>query len=140
MQQQLINHNSDLAKLKAKGYEMEVKGGQYLLVHQIPFVNTKKEIKEGTLVCTLDLTSPSRVGKPKSHTAFFIGEMPCDYNGQPLTAIINSSRTQNLTTDITVNHYFSSKPACGHYRDYYEKIHTYATILSSHAEVISKQH
>lgn len=139
MQQQLINHNPDLAKLKAKGYEMEVKSGQYLLVHQIPFVNEKKEIKNGTLVCTLDLVSPSRVGKPKNHTAFFIGETPCDYNGQPLKAIINNSRTQNLTTDITVNHYFSSKPAYGYYRDYYEKIHTYATILTSHAEAIWKQ-
>ena len=139
MLQQLISHNADLAKLKKKGYQMEVKGGRFLLVHQIPFVNSQKKIEKGTLVCTLDLITPSRVGRPRSHTAYFIGETPCDFNGKPLDAIINNSRTLKLTVDITINHYFSSKPACGYYNDYYEKIHTYATILSSYAQAISEQ-
>ena len=139
MLQQLINHNSDIKELFDKGYKLEVSGGQYLLVHQIPYVNSNREVKQGTIVCVLTLKSPTILGKPNNHTVFFIGETPCDYNGNPLSAIINNSNTKQLTQQITINHYFSSKPSSGQYSNYYDKINTYAMILSSNAEVIIKQ-
>lgn len=139
MLQQLINHNSDIKELFDKGYKLEVSGGQYLLVHQIPYVNSNREVKQGTIVCVLTLKSPYILGKPNNHTVFFIGDTPCDYNGNPLTAIINNSNTKQLTQQITINHYFSSKPASGQYSNYYDKINTYAIILSSNAEVLIKE-
>ena len=69
MSQQLINHNSDLKRLRDEGYDVEVKSN-YLLIKQVPYVNSNKEIKLGTLVSELsvagDLTTT-----PKDHTVYF---------------------------------------------------------------------
>lgn len=136
MPPQLVNHSPDLLKLWESGYDMEIIGDQHLLVHQIPYVNSVREIKYGTLVCVLTLAAPSRVGVPPDHTIYFIGEAPCDNNGVALTGVINNSNTVLLTNEITVNHYFSSRPLSGKYPDYYEKVRTYSEILSAHAMAI----
>lgn len=137
MLQQLINHNTDLNRLHEDGYQLEVNGG-HLLAHQIPYVNENAEIKLGTLVCVLTFASPTRLAPPQDHTIFFCGEKPCDKNGAPLDAIINNSNSQQLANSILVNHYFSSKPKAGNYANYYDKIRTYAEILSSQAMAIDK--
>lgn len=136
MLQQLINHSPDIKRLFDEGFDIEVNGG-HLLVH-LPYVNSKCEIKYGTLVTKLNIPIPNMVGKPYDHTAYFIGEAPCDYKGNLLTAIINNSNTNRLTEEITVNHYFSSKPSCGYYSDYYEKVNTYGEILISQARKLNK--
>ena len=135
MLQQLINHSTDLKKLLDEGYQIEVNGG-YLLVHQIPFVNTNCQIQYGTIVTILNLATPDKVGAPPDHTVYFKGDAPCDTEGNELTAIINNSNATQLTDLILVNHYLSSKPKTGNYPDYYEKIHTYAEIISSYAKAI----
>ena len=132
MQLQLINHNPDLKRLEDEGYQLEVCGG-HLLVHHIPYLNSLLEIKYGTLVCVLTLASANKVAKPQDHTIYFIGEIPCSTDGTAMTAIINNSNTQQLSEGITVNHYFSSKPASGNYENYYDKIRTYSEILLSQA-------
>ena len=138
MRPQLISHSPDLLKLWEEGYDMEINGGQHLLVHQIPYVNTAKEIRYGSLVTILTLATPTRVGVPNDHTIYFTGETPCDVNGNPLTAIINDATTQNLNRGIEGNFYFSSKPTRGGYVDFYEKIRTYSEILSAQARAIDK--
>jgi hypothetical protein len=135
MQQQLISLNPDLKQLWDEGYELEVNGG-HLLAHHIPFVNSAKEVKYGILVCVLTLATPNRVARPQDHTIYFCGETPCNADGSALTAIINNSQNQQLTSTILVNHYFSSKPPTGNYENYYDKIRTYAEILSAQAKVI----
>lgn len=137
MLQQLINHSPDLKKLLDEGFDIEVNGG-HLLVHQIPYVNSKCEIKYGTIVTVLNLATPNKAGQPSDHTVYFCGELPCDHKGVSLTAIINNSNTNRLTDAITVNHYFSSKPACGYYSDYFEKINTYAEILTAQARKLDQ--
>jgi hypothetical protein len=135
MLQQLISLNPDLKQLWDEGYDLEIDGG-YLLTHQIPYVTPNKQVKLGTLVCVLTLVSPKHLTPPSDHTIFFTGETPCNADGSPMTAIINNSNRQQLTQSILVNHYFSSKPLSGKYVNYYDKIRTYAEILSSQARVI----
>ena len=135
MQPQLISHSPDLKKLSEEGYQLEIDGG-FLLVHHIPYLNASKEIKYGIIICTLNLFNPNLAGTPPDHTAYFKGETPYYSSGQPLSAIINNSATQQLSPNIIVNHFFSSKPKSGKYLDYYEKIRTYAEILSSQAQVL----
>ena len=134
MSHQLINLSHDLQSLQNEGFEVKIKDG-HLLISHIPYVNTNKEIVFGTLVCALDL-SVERTAPPASHVMYFAGDTPCDYNGIPLSKILHSSQRQILGKDIIVNHLFSSKPSCGRYADYYEKVTTYQNILSSQAEVI----
>ena len=138
MQQQLINHSPDLTRLQDEGYQFEVCGG-HLIVHHIPYVTLTKEVKYGSLVCTLTLASPTRTAKPPDHTIYFSGETPCHADGSALIEIINNSARQQLSESIVVNHYFSSKPKSGNYENYYEKIRTYSEILSAQAKVIDNQ-
>lgn len=136
MQQQLINHSPDLKQLWDEGYQLEVIGGQHLVVHHIPYLTAKLEVNLGSLVSTLTLATPSRVGVPPDHTMHFIGELPHNADGTPLNAIVNNSHRQQLTTTLTVDHYFSSKPASGHYDNFYQKVRTYAEILSAQARIV----
>lgn len=133
MLQQLINHSPDIEQLIKKGYEIEYLEG-FLLVHHIPYVNNQKETKYGTLVTSL-IISGGKTQRPDDHVIHFHGDCPCDNNGIELTKIIHERNTKQLANSITVNFSFSSKPPQG-YNDYYEKISTYSTILSSFAKAI----
>lgn len=137
MQQQLINLNSDLNRLQEDGYDIEVKGG-YLVVRQIPYVTPSKQLDFGTLICVLNYASPTKISPPPDHTIYFCGETPCNSEGLPLDSIINNNQRQQLTAEILVTHYFSSKPMSGNYPNYHEKIRTYAEILSIYAKAIDK--
>jgi hypothetical protein len=136
MSQQLIDHSPDLKQLRDEGLEIEVKGG-YLLIHHIPYVNTSKEIKYGTLVSELNLYNNTKTAPPNTHVIYFIGEHPCNNDGSILSQIQNSSQDQLLGEGITVNHTFSNKPSNG-YADYYLKVSTYANIISAQAKSIDR--
>ena len=138
MQQQLISLNPDLNRLQEDGYDIEVKGG-HLVVRQIPYATPSKSVAYGTLVCVLNYITPTKISTPRDHTIFFCGETPCNADGQPLVAIINNSNRQQLTSELLVTHYFSSKPRSGNYPNYYEKIRTYVEILSINAKAIDSK-
>lgn len=135
MQLQQISHSPDIKRLLDEGYEIEVCGG-HLLAHHIPYLNSSAEVKYGTLVCVLTLIGPTRVGTPPDHTIYFQGETPHNADRTPINSIINNSRLQKLTENITIHHYFSSKPKSGNYPNYFEKIRTYSEILSAQARAI----
>lgn len=135
MLQSLINHNADFKRLSDDGFHIEICGG-YVCVHHIPYITQSQKIAYGTMVCDLTLVGPTRVGQPKDHTMYFKGELPCHSNGQPLHEIINNSIQRNLSSNLIVNHYFSSKPKSGKYPNYYDKFKTYALILGSQAQAL----
>ena len=134
MSQRLINRSKDLLRLRNEGYEIEIRSG-YVLIHHVPYVDGRKEIKFGVLVCELtlagDVTAP-----PGSHVAYFMGEHPCNRDGSKLARIENASSSLVLANDLTIDHTFSSKPLSGSYKDYYEKVTTYVAIISSPAAAI----
>ncbi len=119
MLQQLINHSTDLRRLTEEGFILELRNN-FLLVHRIPYVNSKLEIKYGIIVSTLQLTGFTTIFNP-DHTVYFVGEEPCNKNGVPLHTIINNSNSQQLWEGFTINHYFSSKPLPYGYKDYHQK-------------------
>ena len=116
---------------------MEVAHG-YLLVRDVPYVNAERDVKSGTLVFQLNLTADV-AETPADHTAYFIGETPCDANGTRLTKILNHSHQTQLGPGIVANHYFSAKPRSGNYADYYEKITAYINMLAGHAVAIDPE-
>ena len=133
MSQKLITHSPDLKKLRDEGFEVEIKNA-YLLVHNVPYVNSEKVIARGTLVSKLTLAGDVTM-RPESHVMFFVGDHPCNNDGSVITAIRHQSNTQTLADGIIVNHSFSNKPPEG-YKDYYEKVVTYVNIISAPAESI----
>lgn len=137
MSQALINRNSDLLRLQNENYEIEIHGG-YLAIHHVPYLNSSKEIRSGLLVMSLT-TSGNVVGKPKDHTAYFVGERPCNINGSFVTSLVNSAKKQPLFSDIVSDFYLSCHPDGRDYVDYYDKVSTYVSIISSPALNQSKE-
>lgn len=133
MRPQLINHSPDLFQLWEEGLSLEIRDG-YLLVHDVPFVNSRKAIDYGTLVSTLNLAG-DRTTTPDTHVAFFIGGIPCDKEGNPIQSIINSITPQALSGGIVINVTFSSKPKDG-YKNYFDKITTYLSIICNPAKAL----
>lgn len=134
MSQQLINRSPDLKRLRDEGYDIQVKAG-FLLVRNIPYVTTVKEIKHGTLVSELTLAGDVTAA-PSNHVAFFAGEYPCNKDGSELAKLRHSSGQQQLAQDVVVQHSFSAKPLSGQYMNYYEKMATYAAMLYGPAQAI----
>lgn len=137
MSQQLISRNPDLLRLQEDGYEVAVVSG-HLTIGNVPYVTPAGVVARGTLVSTLHL-SGDRTQRPETHVVTFIGEKPCDAQARELTKVIIGSVDTNLGGGLIVNHTFSSKPSAGYYVDYYEKMSTYAAILSNEAAAIEPE-
>lgn len=132
MSQRPISRSADLRKLRAEGYDLEIRSG-YLLVKDVPYVNASRTVQRGTLVMKLSLANDVTV-RPDDHTAYFAGDYPCNEDGTEIAKIKNSSGEQRLGDGIAVQHYFSAKPKPDNsYPDYHMKVTWYVNILSGPA-------
>lgn len=130
-----INRSPDLKQLVDDGFEIEVKGG-HLIVHHIPYVNSKREIKFGKLITALSLNDNVTL-KPDTHVMGFMGEHPCNKDGSIISAIQHSSPNQQVADGFVMNHTFSNKPPNG-YDNYYHKVTQYEKIISAPAKSLDK--
>jgi hypothetical protein len=133
MSKQRIDHSPDLKRLRDEGYDIDVRE-RYLLVKSFPYMNAKKEVHYGTLVCKLDWAGDVTT-TPDTHAAFFIGEPPCHESGRAMTEIIIGGRLQ-LEQGLTVDNALSAKPIEGKYSNFYEKVKRHAEIICGPAKAI----
>ena len=126
------NRSADLQQLRREGYEISIEAG-HLVLAGVPYVTRAKEVKRGKLVSTLQLNGDVTV-RPDTHVVHFAGEEPCLANGTPYAKLIHSSATTDLGKGLVVNFSFSQKPPSGHYENYYEKMTTYAAMLTAQAQ------
>lgn len=134
MSQKLVALNPDLVRLRDEGYSVEVRDA-HLVVADIPYVNAQKQVLRGTLVSELTMVG-DKTQQPSTHVIQFAGEYPCTNEGKPIEAIRNQSQRQQVAPGLYIDHAFSSKPKAGAYKDYYEKVRTYANILAGYAQAI----
>ncbi len=134
MSHQLINRSPDLQRLRDEGFDVEIRSN-FLLIKNVPYLNSKKKINLGTLVSELSLAGDVTT-TPTTHVAYFAGDHPCNKDGSEIVKIKHGSALQQFDQNLVVHHSFSSKPLSGVYRDYYEKMTTYVAIISSQAEAI----
>lgn len=133
MSTELINLSPDLKRLQDEGYEVEVRSG-FLVLHSIPYVNSRLEVVVGTLVTDLTLNN-DRTQEPGDHQVWFVGEQPCNRDGSVISAISPNAATQTLCEGVEVQYRFSCKPPGG-YPDYYAKMTRYIEIISHPARAI----
>jgi Domain of unknown function (DUF6791)/ThiF family len=137
MSHKLIDPNPDLRRLRDEGYNVDIVGAN-LVVRDIPYVNEKREVlRDGTLITSLDLNG-DLTNRPSDHTIKFAGQCPCTSDGKPIDAIRPHPEITRFSDDLSSQYTFSSKPKRGYYEDYYEKVKTYAAILSGHASTIDR--
>lgn len=119
----------DLDRLVADQFCVEIRGG-YLLVHDVPYVTSDKEVRRGTIAMSLDRGSG---GGPATHVAEFAGDAPCDHEGRPFGFIIGSQR-RDLGSGIVVDHRLSGKRhGIAKYTDFFDKVESYVRDLESAA-------
>lgn len=135
MSQLLISRSPDLKRLRDEGYSLEIQAG-FLLVKDVPYVNSKKEIQRGVLVTRLILAGDVTT-RPDDHVAHFIGAHPCHKDGREIEQIKNQSARRELVSGVVIDHTFSAKPKPNDfYEDYYSKVTTYVAILSGPAQAL----
>ena len=69
MSQRPISRSADLKKLRDEGYDLEIRSG-CLLVKDVPYVNSRKEVKRGILVMKLVLAD-DETGRPDDSRRLF---------------------------------------------------------------------
>ena len=131
MSQKLFNLSPDLKRLREEGYYVEKIGG-FLVMREVPYVDSQKRVRLGALISSLCLAGDITT-KPDNHQLHFAGDFPCHADG----SLIKLGRQAcNITVaDLIAKHKFSSKPING-YTDYYHKMSTYANLLSGPAATI----
>lgn len=134
MSLQLINHNDDLKRLYEDGYELSIVGGQ-LVINNVPYVTTDKTVQRGALVSELRLNADKTL-PPSTHVIKFTGNHPCNKNGRELEYMKHNTTREVIGDGIIVTRSFSCRPSTGKYTDYYEKVTTYASMMSVHAQQI----
>lgn len=130
MSQLLINRSPDLKRLRDEGYTVSIQNG-LLVIEDVPYVNSQKDVSTGILISKLALSGETAV-YDQDHVAHFIGDFPCDSNGCLLKQIMHNQGEEHLGGSIISKMSFSSKPSSG-YSDYHHKMITYINILTSHA-------
>src|ERR1017187_598613 len=100
MSQRPINRSPDLKKLRDDGYDLEVRSG-CLLVKDVPYVNSQRQVKRGILVIKLVLAD-DETGKPDTHVAYFSGEFPCNEDGTAIDKIRAGSGVQSIAEGVTI--------------------------------------
>lgn len=133
MSQGLISRSEDLERLQVEGYAIEICNG-FLLIHDVPYVNERKEVARGTLFCALKLAN-DKTTKPDDHTVRWTGDVPYDSNGRAMD-LVNSNANEKPREGVLARYSFSRKQRAEGYNDYYEKMTTYVAILENPAQAL----
>ncbi len=133
MSQRLINHNEVLSSLQNEGYSIDIHDG-YLVVSNVPYLDSNRTVKVGVLAMSLTV-SGDVVLQPSDHTAYWVGEKPCNIDGSEVPSLINQAQEVNIGNGIITDYFLSCKPMAngGKYKDYYEKVSVYCKTISAPA-------
>ena len=138
MLQKLANHNHDIRRLLERGYCLTV-DSNYLVVRDIPYLDKDGSLHKGAFVAKLVYPTPDKVIQD-NHQVFFAGSSPHGLNGNPIPSIGDNPTRLSLSpycTDVEVQRQFSHKLKEGgqlrDYKDFYEKIETYVSVISGPA-------
>jgi hypothetical protein len=139
MSQRLIARSADLKRLQDEGYDISTQGA-VVLVKDVPYLTSEKEIKRGTLVSTLVLADDVTVNPVEDHVAYFAGEKPHNASGSAVGIVIGENLQQSYG-GVAVSIQMSAKPKTvdSKYRDYHHKMATYVRILSKPARKVDPE-
>lgn len=140
MYQKILSHNEDLKKLKAEGYALDFTTDRgYLIVRDIPYLNNAGELHSGIILAQMISVDKTDKFKQLDHQVVFIGSTPHGLNEQPIPGLhprpFKPFDIGDQYKDMVKNTWqqLSNKPLGGGYKDFYDKILSYVTIISGPA-------
>jgi hypothetical protein len=116
-------------RLQNEGYDLHIHEAGFLLVRDVPYVDSARTVLRGILISKLTL-SGDRTEKPSDHVAYWTGTHPCHSDGSKIRSIENSSAAQDLAAGLRADFTFSAK---ADYRDYHHKMTTYIGRIAGEA-------
>jgi len=114
-----------------------VTGDGFLVVREVPYVNSRREVARGILATSLELAGDITV-PPKDHTVKFVGDYPCDMHGAELSGLRHQSGAYPIGDGLTAQHSFSRNPGRA-YENYFEKMTAYVALLAKHVAAIDPE-
>lgn len=133
MSRELFSRSPDLQRLRDEGYFVQVRNG-FLILHEVPYLAEPGIVARGSLMSPLTLTG-EQAAPPGQHTIYFDGQYPLESDGTRIGAIAHQTQHFDLGAGLSAEHLFSCKPEAG-YPDNYEKMTTYAGIISGPARTV----
>lgn len=134
MSRRPIDRSPSLKRLRDEGYNIDVVTG-YLLVHDVPYVNAKADVKRGVLISPLEVNNDVAL-PPADHQVKWFGDHPCNEDGTPIQGLGSSNHSINIA-DMQVQWNFSCKPKpADAYRDFHHKMSHYVAKISGPAQAI----
>lgn len=139
MSHQLIAHSPDLQRLRQDGYDIAIVSS-HLVVRDVPFVTSQREIAYGTLITPLSLAGDVVI-QPQTHVAYFAGQYPCNRDGSQMSKMVIESNALQLAEDLVVQHTLSKKPFTpdSKYVNYFDLATAYVELLSHPAKAINPE-
>lgn len=135
MFQRLVNHNSDLESLLNKGYAIAIDSTNYLVIRDIPYIDSMGALAMGALVSKIDYVDEIHV-QQTDHQMYFAGTHPHNLDGSEIRNLGGGTISlvlSELCTDIKVERIFSNKLMVGgaltNFRDLFEKVEHYVSII-----------
>jgi hypothetical protein len=135
---QLVSHNADIWQLVDKGYAVAF-DSNYLVIRDIPYLDQELKLQIGSIV-TKYVSVDNKKIVPEDHQIFFTGTLPHNLNGEPIPHLGGGPAQLALSescNDVIVQRTFSNKPKVNgqfkDYKDFFEKIESYAGIISGPA-------
>lgn len=127
----LASHNDDIHRLVEKGYAIGT-AGPHLIVRDVPYLDSDKQLQRGTLVSKLEYIDQNHV-KQTNHEIYFTGGAPCGLDGQAIPNLGGGAISFDVgKSDIVIVRSFSNKPTEG-FPDHFAKIEHYVTVIAGPA-------
>lgn len=140
MFQKLASHNDDIRRLVEKGYAVSF-DSNYLIVRDIPYLDDQGQLQAGVIVTKLVFVDQEQVTQD-DHQIFFAGSVPHNLDRIPIPNLGGGPTRLALSEasrDVVVQRSFSNKPRIsGKFKDFFEKIESYVTIISGPAMELHK--
>lgn len=133
---ELVSRNNDIRRLLEKGYAVAFDSCNYLIVRDIPYLDHERKLRWGAIVSKVVDAGENRLVQD-NHQVFFAGGHPHGLDGRPIPNLGGGPTTLAMgdaSNDVVVKRSFSNKPKdTGKFKDFFEKIESYARIISGPA-------
>lgn len=135
----LVSRNPDIGRLVDKGYAVGFDGDNFLVVRDVPYLDSERRLQVGAIVSKFVDAGQDRIVQ-EDHQIFFGGSVPHDEQGKPIPNLGGGPISLALSKkshDVVVQRSFSHKPVVAgnkiEYADFFEKIDTYVSVISGPA-------
>lgn len=128
------SRSDDLSRLVAAGYELELTGDGYLLIHNVPYLDQFRTVQRGTVATKLELNGDVTANPVEDHVAFFMGSRPHRWSGEPVRPVTDTSL--KLADGREALFAMSLKPLTdnGRYPDYFAKVECHVENIEAEAK------